>query len=83
MTKKLWHDVKEEPVLGSADYVRIACLVEFDISWDVKARRIDTIRIYQPDQWTVPWPLTVKENHIVKWAYFDDLISNQTFVRTK
>lgn len=75
---KLWHDVKEEPVLGEKEYVRIAFVVNDD---DVPG--IDTMRIYQPDQWSVPWTLTVKENRIVKWAYFDELVSNQTFVRSK
>ena len=87
-TKPLWHDRAEEPVFveeyaqydGKQAYNRIAFLVAAPVEPDSgrNATFIETLRIYKEDTWRYgSWKVRREELGIVKWCYFEALISDE------
>jgi hypothetical protein len=88
-TKPLWHDRAEEPVFveeyakdkenGRNAYIRIAFLASrpLEPGSDTLVFTIETMRVYREDPYgIVSWEIRSKEEDLVKWCYFDELISD-------
>lgn len=77
--KKLWHSIDEEPALPiSCNHIRIACLVKIPVDGCENAfvTRIDTMSVFKnKPSWYISWKTRVKEKEMVKWCYWDDLVS--------
>ena len=76
--KKLWHSIDEEPELPVSCYsVRIAYLAKIPVDGFEKAfvTRIETFSLLKNNPWGVQWKIRVKEKRMVKWCYWNDLVS--------
>ncbi len=93
-TKPLWHDRSEEPVFveeyaqydGKQAYNRIAFLVAAPVEPDSgrNATFIESLRIYKEDTWRYgSWKVRREELGIVKWCYFEALISDDAQIPDK
>lgn len=89
-TKPLWHDRSVEPVFieeyakdkenGRNAYIRIAFLMARPVEpdSDTLVFTIETMRVYREDPYgIVSWEIRSKEEGLVKWCYFDELISDE------
>ena len=93
-TKPLWHDRSEEPVFveeyakyeGNQAYNRIAYLVSAPVEPDSgrNATFIESMRIYKEDTWRYgSWKVRREEEGVVKWCYFDALVSDDVQIPDK
>lgn len=93
-TKPLWHDRAEEPVFvdeyaqydGKQAYNRIAFLVAAPVEPDSgrNATFIESLRIYKEDTWRYgSWKVRREELGIVKWCYFEALVSDDAQIPDK
>ena len=82
--KKIWHDIKEMPVIPNGEVqVRIALFERRPVehNTDLTFTIINSERIYREQDYTEKkWKLFVMEHHLEKWCYWNELVSDNVIL---